>query len=61
MLESDDPIDQPGAKNPAPLICDTLRDDELTTIGVMKRVLAQTAPEQPKSTAPAVASAITTK
>jgi hypothetical protein len=52
LLEADDPQDQPGVKNPAPLICDTLREDELTTIGVMKRMLAETAPEPSKVTAP---------
>jgi hypothetical protein len=39
------------------LICDTLRENELTTSGVMKRMLAETAPERSKVTAPLAVSA----
>jgi len=54
VLESDDPSqDKPGAKKLEPLLCDTLREDELTTIGVMKRMLAKTDSAAPQLPAPA--------
>jgi hypothetical protein len=53
LLESDDPSqDEPGEEDPAPLLCDTLREDELTNLGVMKRMLAKTEADDSQLPAP---------
>jgi hypothetical protein len=62
QLESDDPSqDQPGDEDPAPLLCDTLREDELTNVAVMKRMLAKTESDDPQLPPPDDATSTATK